>query len=235
MEYSRQLPLSISKLMTHNNMRFLLFFLCMYLNLSDTFSQKLSKDTLSFGKVVHSSWGIQFSAGSTLHQKLNQEIVNNRIASTIGLTLNWKNLNLSCDGFFLNFNPTREILFNNIPLDSRTSGFKSFNLNTALDYNYNFHRNWGTTLRLGINITELRVTKPVFINTTLKSDVISGAIIGLGVNRYTRLKRFNYLVSGLRVDYYSTNYSRLSPNLSRSSLNYSLFLAYKAWFIRIIE
>ena len=86
-----------------------------------------------------------------------------------------------------------------------------------------------------MNVTQFRVTKPVFINTTLKSEIITGAVLGLGIHKHVPLKRFRYLVSSLRFDFYTTDYSRISPDLKAGSLNINLGIAYKGWGMKQIE
>jgi hypothetical protein len=62
------------------------------------------------------------------------------------------------------------------------------------------------------------------------SDHVTGVILGITMDRYIKFNGLKYLVLGLNIDYYSTNYNSLSPDLNKSALNFSLTAAYKFWF-----
>ncbi len=65
--------------------------------------------------------------------------------------------------------------------------------------------------------------------------MIAGAIIGLTLEKYIKLKDLKFLVINLNFDYYSTNYNSISRDLKRSSLNCSLTVAYKFWYSKDIK
>ena len=113
--------------------------------------------------------------------------------------------------------------------------FNSFNLNVALGYSYDFHKNWSTDIKVGFNTTNFEILNSKETNLVYESDYIMGTQIGLGLDRYIKLKRFNYIVLGLGIDYYTTDYSKISYNMKPSSLNYTLTIWYKGFFKRMVN
>lgn len=198
-------------------------------------AQKNTGDTLEFGKVARGDWGIQFGYGLTLHHKINQTIINDQPVLMTVLSAHYKNYYLEGEGFMLRPQPQGDLLFNNILLDGRTTGFQSLNLNFTAGHHFYLDKKWSIDAGAGVNITQFRVTKPVFINTTLKSKMIAGAVLGLGIHKHIFLNRFRYLVSSLRFDFYSTNYSRISPDLKAGAFNLNLGVAYKGWGLKRVE
>jgi hypothetical protein len=199
------------------------------------YAQKNTRDTLEFGKAVRGDWGVQLGYGLILHHKLNQTIIKDRPVLMAVLSAHYKNYYLEGEWFMLRSQPQDDFLFNNILLNGRATGFQSLNLNFTAGHHFHFNEKWSVDAGAGVNVTQFRVTKPVFINTTLKSEIITGAVLGLGIHKHVPLKRFRYLVSSLRFDFYTTDYSRISPDLKAGSLNINLGIAYKGWGMKQIE
>lgn len=201
---------------------------------SNLFSQKIDNDTLFSKNIIKSPWAIKIEYGGLLHQELNQDFIDKKVVQNIGLSVYHNNFYFTYDLFYVNFNPKTNMTFDNIIFNS-TAELSSFNLNIAIGYNFNFYKNWSSDLKLGINTVQFETKNTNVNNQSYKSDYIAGIDLGIGLEQYLKLKRYNYLTFRLGVDYFTTDYSKVSPDLNKSSINYSLKIGYKGWFRKIIN
>lgn len=104
-----------------------------------------------------------------------------------------------------------------------------------LGYNYDFNNNWCANAKFGMHSASFEISNYKEIGEYYNSDLVTGARVGLGLSRYFKLKRYNYIVVSLAADYYSTNYKAISQNLDDSFMNYSLTVGYKGWFKKLIK
>lgn len=210
---------------------FVAFFAIITFNLQ---SQKIDNDTIPEKRAVKSHWAIKLETGVLLHQMFNPDFVANNAGQTVETTVFYKNFFFSYSAFMLEFMPITYMTVDNI-LVSKQDKFNSFNINMAVGYSYDFHRNWSADMRLGFNSTNFEITNNIFPNLVYETDFITGAQLGLGIDRYIHIRRFNFIAIGFGIDYYTTDYSELSPKLKPSSLNYSLTIGYKGFFRRMID
>lgn len=208
-----------------------ILFLVLFLN---SFSQKVENDTLSVKRVVRSNWAIKIESGVLGHKILNQDFIDNKSVQVTGLSVYYRKFFFIYDVFICEFSPKKEIRFNNA-LFNQTDLFSSFNLNVALGYNCDFSKNWSADAKFGFNTTDFELIDSKYGNQKYESDILMGTLFGLGLNRYFKLKRYNYLVLRLGADYYSTDYTSINPQLGNSSMNYSLTIGYKGWFRKLIN
>ena len=198
------------------------------------YSQKNDNDTLSGKRLVKSPWAIKIESGALKHQMFNPDYIDNKTIQITDFTVFYKNFYLTYGAFIYEFKPNKIMVFDNTTVNTQHE-FSSFNLNMALGYSYDFHKNWSTDIKIGFNITDFEILNSKETNLIYESDIITGAMIGLGVDRYFKLKRFNYIVIGLGIDYYKTDYSKISSEMKPTSLNYSLTIGYKGFFKKIID
>ncbi len=198
------------------------------------YSQKIDNDTLSGKRLVKSPWAIKIESGAILHQMFNSDFIDNKITQITDLTVFYKNFYFTYGAFIYEFKPNKDMVFDNVTVNNQNE-FSSFNLNMALGYSYDFHKNWSTDIKFGFNSTNFEISNSKETNLIYESDIIMGAQVGLGIDRYIKLKRFNFIVIGLGIDYYTTDYSKISSNMKPSSLNYTLTIGYKGFFRKMID
>lgn len=215
-------------------MKRILVFSIAALMMMNLYSQKTKNDTLLVKGFVKSPWAIKMESGALLHQMFNPYFIDNKVTQITDLTLFYKNFYFTYGAFSYEFKANKNMIFDNVSVNTQNE-FSSFNLNMALGYSYDFHKNWSADIKLGFNTTNFEISNSNVTNLIYESDIIMGSQFGLGLDRYIKLKRFNFIVIGLGIDYYTTDYSKVSPNMKPSSLNYSLTIGYKGFFKKMIE
>jgi hypothetical protein len=198
------------------------------------YSQKMENDTLIGKRFVKSPWAIKIESGAILHQMFNPGFIDNKATQISDLTVFYRNFYFTYGAFIYDFTPNKVMVFDDVTVNTQHE-FSSLNLNVALGYSYDFHKNWSTDIKIGFNSTSFEISNSNETNLIYESDLIMGAQIGLGLDRYIKLKRYNYIVIGLGLDYYTTDYSKISPHMKPSSLNYSLTIGYKGFFQKMID
>lgn len=199
-----------------------------------SYGQKTSSDTIII-KSIKGNWAGSIDFGYQMHNMLNQDLFNPGLGQTYHYSIYRKNLFFKFGMATTELISNKETIFEDeIRIPSNTN-FQSLSVYIALGYNYDFNSKWSADLNLGITPTGLQVAYPDNEQISYNSGLLSGTIAGIGVNRYFKLKGFNYLMLRLGADYYSTDYRPINDNLSTGSMNYNLTFAYKGWFRKIIE
>jgi len=217
-------------------LRYITFFLFIALT-ANSLSQVIEKDTMTIEiikKVTKSPWGMKFELGALYHHMPTQKYLKDQIAYSGGITCFYNHIFIRCDVFSIDFKPKYPIVFSDY-LFNTDAEFTSINLNTELGYNIDYSDKWGTDLRFGVNFTDFSLVNSDDLGGSYTSEMIAGAIIGLTLERYIKLKDLKFLMINLNFDYYSTNYNSISRDLIRSSLNCSLTVAYKFWYSKTIK
>lgn len=185
----------------------------------NTFSQQISNDTITTTS-IKGNWAFRVDLGAHAQSMLNQDMVDLTFSQTLSLYLYYKDI-------FFNVN------FSSMNNDLEYYEIFIDNIDLSIGYNYDFLKFWSADTKLGVNFMNMGsgiryyedYEDIFFINEKLQ-----GITTGIGLNRYFKLKRFNYLIARFGVDYYSTNYSTLYFGFGKGAINYSLTLAYKGWF-----
>lgn len=216
------------QLTVFHKMKLILFFILTVTFVNTTYAQKIANDTLYAKNALKTNWGFKVEVGGLFHHQSNKEYIANKINGNAGFSIYYKEFSLSYDGFAFDFYPKKEIHFGNRVFNSNAD-FSLFNMNFLLGYHFNFSKNWSSNFNVGINTTSFEIVNQEKIHQNFKTKNITGANIGIGLDRYFKLKGFRYLVLSLGINYYSTNYNSVSNDLSGSAMNYSLKAGYKFW------
>jgi hypothetical protein len=213
-------------------MRYINILFFVLLTVSNSFSQKIENDTLVISeKSVISPWGMKFEVGGLFQQQFNHDYIDNKIAPVVGISLFYKGLYGKIEVSSIDFNPNKYMHFGNQVFDNAAE-FSFINMNMELGYCYNLLKNWSADFRVGFNMTNLFLNNSEEVNAFYSSDMIFGAIFGIGMERYIRLRTNRFIVISAGIDYYTTDYKSLSSDLNQSSINYSLTVGYKFWYRR---
>jgi hypothetical protein len=218
-------------------MRKILPFILFITLTSNVLSQVVGRDTINIEikkKVTKSPWALKFGIGGVYHQMPHQTVIKDQMAYMGCIALFYNHMFLKSEIFSMDFKPQRLIFFDDYLFDENCL-FTSINLNTELGYSLDFNTKWGTDIKFGANITDFDLVSSDYFRGSYTSDMITGAILGMTLNRYIKLRELRYLVIGLSIDYYTTNYRSVSRDLKRSSLNYSLDITYKFWYSKRIK
>jgi len=220
-----------------NKMRIILQFLLLIALTSNALSQVVRRDTINIEikkKVTKSPWALKFGLGGLYHQMPNQTVIKDQMAYKGCIALFYNHVFLKSEIFSIDFKPQKLIFFDDYLFDENCQ-FTSINLNTELGYSLDFNYKWGADFKLGANITDFDLVSSDDFRGSYTSDMIAGAVLGLTLNRHIKLRELKYLVIGLNIDYYTTNYRSVSRDLKRSSLNYSFDITYKFWYSKRIK
>jgi len=209
-------------------MKHIICILVFLLLITNSFSQIIEKDTLNNKLVNKSNWGLKFEVGGLLHQMPNQNQVDSKLTLAGSISIFYKHLFLRSEIYTIEFSPKNNMVFGKYIFFDNAE-FISININPEIGYCFNINDKWSSDIRLGVNITnfDLKYTEEL---GSYSSDYVTGVILGVTLDRYIKFNGLKYLVLGLNIDYYSTNYNSISPDLNKSALNFSLTAAYKFWF-----
>lgn len=211
----------------------LLIIICLVLTYSLK-AQKIENDTLPSKRAIKSNWAIRIESGAVLHQMFSPSYVENKISQITGITVFYKKFYWTYDVFSYEFKPYQNMTFDDVTIGHEDELY-TFNFNTAIGYTYDISAEWSADVKVGLNTTSYEINNSAETGIIYESDLITGPSIGLGIDRYIKLKRFNFLVVGFGVDYYMTDYSRVSPELKSSSISYSLTIGYKGFFRKVLD
>ncbi len=206
------------------DMKHIICILVLLLLISKSFSQIIEDDILN----SKSKWGMKLEVGGLLHHMPNQTQVDAKLSLAGSFSIFYNNLFLRNEIYTIEFSPKNMIVFGKYIFFDDTE-FISINLNPEIGYCFNISNKWSSDIRLGLNITnfDLKYTEEL---GSYSSDFVTGVVLGLTMDRYIKFNGLKYLVLGLNIDYYSTNYNSISPDLDRSAINFSLTAAYKFRF-----
>lgn len=215
-------------------MKQILILAILFLLTCNLYAQKIENDTLPNQRAVKSAWAIKIESGAVLHQMFTPDYIDNKTTQITDVTVFYKNIYFTYGAFIYEFKPNKYMTFENIGVNDQYE-FSSLNLNLALGYSYDFHKNWSADVKIGLNSTDFEISNSYETNLIYNSEILMGPQIGLGIDRYIKLKRFNFIVIGLGMDYYMTDYAKISPDLKPSSLNYTFTIGYKGFFRKMID
>lgn len=205
----------------------IIFSICIY-------AQKNTKnDTLTCKTVVPGRWAIEFDLGASINQTLKPSYRNNPIATTFNYKIFYRNFYMYIGTSMSYFTPSKDIRLYDLVINNQDE-IEFMNMNMAVGYMYNFNRKWSVDGKLGINMGNLSVYYDDLLSY-YTPEVSLGTIYGIGVNRFFKLKGYNYIVVSLGADYYTTDYSKISPDMNKQSINYFLTVAYKGFSKKIID
>ena len=196
--------------------------------LSNSFSQTIENDKLNNAGAIKSSWGMKLEIGGLYHLMPNQDIVNSKFVLAGSISLFYKQLFIRAEVYTFEFSPENQMVIGDYIFFDNAE-FISININPEIGYCFNINNNWSSDIRLGLNITNFDLSNSEDLGS-FSSDYVTGIIFGGTLDRYFKFQGFKYLVIGLNIDYYSTNYGTLSHDLNNSSLNFSITAAFKFWF-----
>jgi hypothetical protein len=192
-----------------------------------------SNDTLTCKKVVPGRWAIEFDLGACSNQIFKPSYNINPIATTFNYKLFYRNFFLYVGTNISTFTPSKDLKFTNTIITNQNEISLS-NMNMAIGYMYNFNKKWSADFKLGINSGNV----DVLYNNQLKSyspELVIGNTYGITINRFFKLKGYNYIVLSVGADYYTTDYSKISPDMNNQSVNYFLTIGYKGFNKKIMD
>lgn len=211
----------------------LLVIICIILTFSLK-AQKIENDTLPSKRAIKSNWAVKLESGAVLHQMFSPRYMENKISQITGITVFYKKFYWTYDVFSYEFKPYQEMTFDDVTVGSDDE-FYTFNFNTAIGYSYDINTEWSADIKIGLNTASYEISNGKETGLIYESDLLTGPSIGVGIDRYIKLKRFNFLLIGFGVDYYMTDYSKVSPELKSSSISYSLTIGYKGFFRKVLD
>lgn len=205
----------------------ILFTICIYAQ------KNTSIDTLTCKKIVPGRWAIEIGLGASSNQIFKPSYSKNPIATTFNYKIFYRNffMYVGMNKSFLT--PPKDMKFTNIIIKNQNE-VSLTNMNMAIGYMYNFNKKWSADFKLGINSGIV----DVLYNNRLKlysPELEVGNSYGISINRFFKLKRYNYIVLSLGADYHTTDYSKISPDMNNQSINYFLTIAYKGFNKKIMD
>lgn len=201
---------------------------------ANIYAQRNEKaDTLIAKTVVPGPWAIEFELGASTNQVLQSSYADNPIAFTFNYKVFYQNFFMHLGTKMSEFNTSKDMRFTNFVINKQDQ-VSLMNMNMSIGYMYSFNKKWSADAMIGVSMNNLQITYNNKLNS-YSPDISQGTYFGLGLNRYFKLKRYNYIVLSLGADYSTTNFSKISPDMTTPSINYSFTVAYKGFSKKVIN
>lgn len=190
-------------------------------------------DTLTNKTVVPGRWAIELDLGASMFNAFKASYASNTFATNFNYKIFYRNFFYNIGMNMCSFSPSKDLRLNNYVV-SNQDRISLMSMNIALGYLYNFNKKWGADIKLGGNMSDLEI---LYDNEfyTFKPQISDGTYIGLGINRYFKLKGYNYIVLSLGADYCTSDYSKKSPDMNKQTINYALTVGYKGFSKRVLK
>lgn len=207
------------------------FFLMLVSLFLNSFSQQVEDDTSALAPKWFTQGFLAFQAGAgpLFCHMPGQDHIRSQLALDGNFLLFYNHLFIKGELFSFDFRLRDPIEFDHyeFPTDAE---FTVMNFNAEIGYSIDLDEQWGIDLRIGGSFCEFSLLYDEDIGFDYTSQVISGPVFGLTLNRYVPFSKFRFLVIGLNMDYAAINYGTISPDLNKGLIQCSLFAAFKMRF-----
>jgi hypothetical protein len=209
----------------------MVFFLMLVPLFLNSFSQQAEDETsvLSPKGSTQGSLAFQAGAGPLFFHMPGQDHIRSQLALDGNFLLFYNHLFVKGELFSFDFRLRDPVEFDHyvFPTDAE---FTVMNFDGEIGYSIDLDEQWGIDLRMGGAFREFSLLNEEDIGFDYTSQVISGPVFGLTINRYVSFSRSRFLVIGLNMDYAAINYGEISPDLNKGSIQCSLIVAFKMRF-----
>ena len=148
------------------------------------------------------------------------------------------NLSLTVDKFNIGIRfkpwtvePQKELEFNGVILPT-TARLNPIKIDYYLGYSIDFDRLISIEPYLGYNHSSFVVINEDVLNQNFSFENTGGLILGTTVNKYFRLKDYEYLSIFGSIGYGFVNFEKVQPSLDNGYLEWNLGIAFKGFFTR---
>lgn len=207
------------------------FFLMLVPLFLNSFSQQVEDDTTVLAPKwsTQGSLAFQVGAGPLFYHMPGQDHIGSRLALDGNFLLSFNHIFVKGELFSFDFRLKDPVEFDHyeFPTDAE---FTVMNFEGEIGYRIDLDEQWGIDLRMGGAFCEFSLLNEEDIGFAYTSQVISGPVFGLTLNRYVPFRKFRFLVIGLNMDYAAINYGTISPDLNKGSIQCSLMAAFKMRF-----
>ena len=196
--------------------------------LSDTSPYK----ALKCSRVSDYGWRLDLGISAYRYKNRTSDWLGNHPGPLLGLALAYKKFSLGWKIKPWTLNPGTELSFTNDTLTKKAKlnpNKLDFYAGYSIDLKYNIsiepYAGWTKNIFYVINNEEL--------NKTFRIPNANGFITGMVINKYFRLKEFQFLSAFIHFGYAHTDFSKTHPHLDKGYVEYSLGIAYKCFYKRI--
>ena len=125
--------------------------------------------------------------------------------------------------------PQKELVFDGDTLKN-AADLNPTKLDYYLGYSFDFKRNFSLEPYLGWNRSRFYVINQEQLNKTYSIHRAGGIITGFSLNKYFRIKEFQFLSTFLSLGYSFTNFKKTHEDLDNGYFEWSFGVAYKAFY-----
>jgi hypothetical protein len=180
-----------------------------------------------------SKLGIRFDLGFNLYNynAKTKRWLGNHNGSTLGIGILYKDFTLSADFKPASITPKTELEFNGQLLTSQAK-LNPIRIEYRLGYSINTANNFGIEPYIGYTRNSFRVINEEQLNKQYDIDKIPALTFGTTINKYFKIKGFQFIALWARYGYSFTNYEKINSLLGRGYNEFSFGLAYKGFTTR---
>jgi hypothetical protein len=193
-------------------------------------------DSIEVSYITKGNLGISFRCGVLYHSfdKKTNKYFDNQFAPDMHISYHYKNFFLSQTVYYLYLNPKKTININDV-LYNTDAKFEQFSAYFGLGYSYDINNYWAVDISATFCRPYINLTNWEEYGIRMEPQYFNGAGMGLGINRYFKLKWYNYVFTRISIDYFNYDYKKISPDLGSNVMYYSITLGYKGWSKKIIK
>jgi len=132
------------------------------------------------------------------------------------------------------FSPKKEMEFNGhmLPTSAKVNTIK---LDYYVGYSFDFEKLVSLEPYLGYNRTSLVVINEEDLNQTYKLYETGGFIAGATLNKYFKIKEYEYISVFASAGYAFVNYKKVHPDFDKGYFEWNFGVAYKGFLTRLFD
>ena len=196
-------------------------------SVNDTTSYK----ALKCSRVSDLGWRIDMGISIYRYKNRTSDWLGNHHGPILGLALAYRKFSLGLKIKPWTLNPGKELAFSQDTLTreaklnpNKLDFYGSYSINLKHNISIEPYAGWTKNIFYVINNEEL--------NKNFHIPNANGFITGLVINKYFRLKEFQFLSTFFHLGYACTDFSKTHPQLDKGYFEYSFGIAYKSFYKR---
>lgn len=201
----------------------------------DTYNRKTGESIKykAFECTQVSNFGIRVDIGFNTYSYSNntKQWLGDHNGALFGLTLAYKNFNFGVKFKPATVNPKSVLVFNGdtLPKNADLNPIKfEYDISYSLALKYNF----AIEPYIALTNNSFHVINEKDLNKNYKISKIIGLTTGLTLNKYFKLNEFKFLAVFVKYGYGFTNFKKANSQLGRGYSDFSVGIAYKAFYKR---
>lgn len=158
-----------------------------------------------------------------------KEWMGNYKSGNIGISIPYQDFSIGIRFFKMaSVHPKKELMFNNSPLP-KTKILNPVKVDYFASYSINFKPNISIEPFLGVTGNYFHVINQDDPSATYSLSRVFGLNSGFVVNKYFRIREFEFVSAFAGLNYSTTNFNKIHPSLGRGYAEWNIGIAYKGF------